>query len=39
MLERVPHTVGNFISAHDEPLSDAMGVLLLLLAVDENGYD
>jgi hypothetical protein len=27
------------ISAHDEPLSVAMRVLLLLLAVVENGYD
>jgi len=39
MIERVPHIVGNFMSAHDEPLSHAMRVLLLLLAVVENGYD
>jgi hypothetical protein len=39
MLERVSHIVGNFMSAHDEPLSVAMCVLLLSLAVVENGYD
>jgi hypothetical protein len=39
MLERVPHTVGNFMSAYDEPFSVAMCVLLLSLGVVENGYD